>query len=205
MRHPHKKYEGSQDFAVAKARDACVFLLSLPVLLHHVLHFGGDGLMRDVGSRRFVDKTRVDERLIALGERGEGGDQIPIIQHPVGVSRLRQSEAQSHDEVFTLIDELIGELHLKEEICRVDFVRGTRLFMLARLKKIRAVARTVERDLALLSATLRANASVHRRTETLFFSDGTDRTSHGIVSSALCHEEFATLEPRRTRSLTTEG
>ena len=108
MRHPHKKHQRSQDFAVAKTRDACVFLLSFPVLLHHILHFGGDGLVRDIGSRRFVDKTLVDERLIALGERGEGGDQIPIIQHPVGVSRLRQSEAQSHDEVFALIDELIG-------------------------------------------------------------------------------------------------
>src|ERR1700751_5039753 len=47
--------------------------------------------------------------------------------------------------------------------------------MLARLPKVYAIARAIQRDLALLAATLRANASMHRRAEALlfsFFADG---------------------------------
>lgn len=49
--------------------------------------------------------------------------------------------------------------------------------MLARLLQIRTFARTIKRDLALLSTTLRTNAPMHCRTETFFFANLTNRAT----------------------------
>ena len=53
-----------------------------------------------------------------------------------------------------------------------------RLFVLACLVKIGAVARTIERDLALLTAALRADSSVHRRAESLLLTLFANGTTH---------------------------
>ena len=50
-----------------------------------------------------------------------------------------------------------------------------RRFVLTCLLEVDAVGGTVERDLALLTAALRADAPVHRRAEALFFANIADR------------------------------
>jgi len=52
------------------------------------------------------------------------------------------------------------------------------LFVFARLLQIRAIARTIERHLALFAAALRADSSVDSGTKTLLFSEITYRTAH---------------------------
>jgi hypothetical protein len=47
----------------------------------------------------------------------------------------------------------------------------------ARLLQIRTVARAVNRHLALLTAALRADSSMHRRTKPLFFAFFADRAT----------------------------
>ena len=85
---------------------------------------------------------------------------------------------QSHDQVLVLIDELVANLHLKEQSALVKIVQRARLFMLPSLQQIDTIRRTVERHLALLPTTLGADAAMHSRAETLFFSFFTKRTTH---------------------------
>src|SRR5882672_11908625 len=76
--------------------------------------------------------------------------------------------------------------------------------MLPRLLKIRAVAGTIEGDLALLAAALRANAPVDGRTKAFFFAnlaDGAAQTEDS-PSSALCTERLedgSAEQPEATR------
>src|SRR5579864_5078898 len=52
--------------------------------------------------------------------------------------------------------------------------------MLARLLQVDAIAWAVQHDLALLAATLRADASMHRRAEALLFSSFADGAGQEI-------------------------
>ena len=72
--------------------------------------------------------------------------------------------------MFVLVKKLIFDLYLDEQVCRIEIGQATRFFMLAGLQQIHAVTGTIERDLALLSATLRTDAAVNGRAETLFFT-----------------------------------
>jgi len=65
-------------------------------------------------------------------------------------------------------------------------VGGARLFVFPCLAQIRTIAGAVERDLALLTATLRTNASVDGGTEPLFFADFADGAAQNF-SWALNH------------------
>ena len=56
--------------------------------------------------------------------------------------------------------------------------------MLSRLLQIRAVAGTIERYFALLTATLGADAAVHSRTETFFLANLADRAAQVDFSSS---------------------
>src|SRR5579863_6995926 len=56
--------------------------------------------------------------------------------------------------------------------------------MIPRLPQIDTIAGTVQRDLTLLAATLRANSPVHRRTKPLLFSDFTDCTAQEMFSES---------------------
>jgi hypothetical protein len=65
---------------------------------------------------------------------------------------------------------LISDFNFGEKRGLVEFLNRVRLLVLARLLQIDAVARTIERHLALLAATLRADAPVHRRAKALLFA-----------------------------------
>jgi hypothetical protein len=93
--------------------------------------------------------------------------------------------------MFFLVHELIRNLDLQKQSGGVDLVRGARVLVFTGLAKIGAIARTIERDFALLAAALRTNAPVNRRAKTLFFANFTDRASQesnspvGIMALAL--------------------
>src|SRR5436190_3545346 len=80
--------------------------------------------------------------------------------------------------MLVLIEELIANLHLKEQSVLVKLLQQARLFMLSSLQQIDTIRRTVEHDLALLAATLGADAAMNRGAETLFFSFFAKRTTH---------------------------
>jgi hypothetical protein len=79
--------------------------------------------------------------------------------------------------------------------------------MLARLLQVDAIAWAIQRDLTLLAATLRANASMHRRAEALLFSSFADGAGQEISlrlimacekscrSSALGRRQSQSLDP----------
>jgi hypothetical protein len=57
----------------------------------------------------------------------------------------------------------------------------TRFLVFARLLKIDAVTGTVERHLALLAATLRANPAMHGGTEAFLLALFANRTTHSVI------------------------
>jgi hypothetical protein len=77
-----------------------------------------------------------------------------------------------------LVKKLLADFHLREQGCLIQILQGTRSFMQPRLLQVDATAGTIQCHFALLAATLRADPSVHSRTETFFFSLFADRASH---------------------------
>jgi hypothetical protein len=70
-----------------------------------------------------------------------------------------------------------SETNLQEQRRAVEFVRRARLFVFPRLLEIGAVAGAIERHLALLAATLRADAAVDGGTEAFFLANLADRAT----------------------------
>src|SRR5205814_723512 len=108
----------------------------------------------------------------------ERGDKVAIAECTICPRTPGQGETQSHDQMLVLIEELIANLHLKEQSVLVKLLERARLFMLSSLEQIDTIRRTVEHDLALLAATLGADAAMNRGAETLFFSFLAKRTTH---------------------------
>jgi hypothetical protein len=81
--------------------------------------------------------------------------------------------------MLMFIYELIADLYLKEQGGSIQLSHWTRFLVFACLLKVDAVTGTIERHLALLAATLRANPAMHRRTEALFLAFFANRTTHG--------------------------
>src|SRR5271166_4418137 len=79
--------------------------------------------------------------------------------------------------MFLLIHELIGDFDLQKQCALIDLVCGARLLVLARLQKIRAIARAIERHFALLAAALRANAPVNSGAKAFLLADLTNVTT----------------------------
>src|SRR5580704_7953033 len=88
--------------------------------------------------------------------------------------------------MFLLIHELVGNFDLQKQARRVDLVRRTRLFVLAGLHQIRAVAGTIQRDFALLAAALRADAAMNCRTKAFLLTNLADGATQ---SETLCSVE----------------
>jgi len=76
--------------------------------------------------------------------------------------------------VLLLVQKRLADLDVRKERALVKTFDPARLFVLARLLQIDAVARAIERDLALLAAALRTDASVNRGAEALFFAEIAD-------------------------------
>src|SRR5271168_55229 len=79
--------------------------------------------------------------------------------------------------MLPLVSKLLRNLNLQEQRRAVELVRRTRLFVLSCLLQIGAVAGTIERHLALLTATLGADAAVHGGTETFLLASLADRAA----------------------------
>jgi hypothetical protein len=79
--------------------------------------------------------------------------------------------------MLALVSELLRNLNLQKKRGGLELARGMRLLMLSRLLQILAIAGTIERHLALLAATLRANTSMDRGTEAFLFSNSADRAA----------------------------
>ena len=80
--------------------------------------------------------------------------------------------------MFVLVKKLVFDFHLDEQVGRVQVRQAARLFMLARLLQIHAVAGTIERHLALLATALRTDAAVDGRAEALLLTFFANRTAH---------------------------
>src|SRR5205807_2367500 len=88
--------------------------------------------------------------------------------------------------MLAFVGELLRNLNLQEQRCRIDLIRWTRLLVLPRLLQIRAVAGAIQCDLALLATALRADAAVNRRAEAFFLANLADRAAQ-IGDSPLQH------------------
>src|SRR6185437_6467543 len=104
------------------------------------------------------------------------GNEIGIANVAVGASGFSQSVTETDNQVLLLIHEAVPDFHFREEQRRVEFLDWTRLLVLSRLLQIDAVAWAIEGHFALLTAALRTNAAMHRRTEALFLAFFADRT-----------------------------
>jgi hypothetical protein len=99
-------------------------------------------------------QARVHQRFLLLGHRRERGDQISVRDCTIRLRALCQCIAQTHEQVFMLVEKLLADFHLREQHCLVQILQGTRPFMLPRLLEIYTGARTIESHLALLTTTL---------------------------------------------------
>jgi hypothetical protein len=130
----------------------------------------------------------IHHTLVAGGESGERCDQIAVIQDAVGANGLGKREGQTHEQMLALVEELIGNFDLQKQSLGVDVIPRTRLFVLPRLPQIGTITGAIECDFALLTAALRANASVQSRAKTLFFANFADgATQERILLTVLCH------------------
>ena len=84
-----------------------------------------------------------------------------------------------------LVDKLVVDVDVEKQGCPVQIACGTRLFMLASLLQVHAIAGAVEGDFALLATTLRTDSSVDRGAEALFFADFADRATQRDFSELL--------------------
>ncbi len=102
------------------------------------------------------------------------------------------------------INETIANLDLWQQFDVVQLLKRPRLFMLARLQQIRTIAWTIERDFALLAAALRADASMHRGTKTLFLTLFADDAAHEMIVSDIYYVMHTGLEFCARRGLGTD-
>src|ERR1700730_3460602 len=73
--------------------------------------------------------------------------------------------------MLALIQILVRDINLQKQGRGVYFARCARLFMLACLLEVWAIARTVQGYFSLFAAALRANSAMDGRTKALFFTD----------------------------------
>ena len=59
--------------------------------------------MRHIRRRFFVDDAGVHQRLVALGKRTHGRDQIAVHQRTVGTGALGERKAEPQDQFLSLI------------------------------------------------------------------------------------------------------
>ncbi len=103
------------------------------------------------------------------------------MQSAIGARGFGEGEGESEEQVLVLVHELVADFDVEKKSGRVELVGGARLFVLASLKQVGAVAGTIECDLALLAATLRADAGVDGGAESFFFADVADGTGHESI------------------------
>jgi hypothetical protein len=108
-----------------------------------------------------------------------------------------ECKGQSHEQMFFLIEELIGNLDLQKQTSWVNLIRRARFLVRPRLHKIRTIARTIERHFALLAAALRADAPVNSGTEAFLLANFTNGTTQSTaLLFSLWH--FPQLRPARS-------
>jgi hypothetical protein len=85
--------------------------------------------------------------------------------------------------MLPFIEKLLPDFNVRKKRRLIEFVEIPGLLEGPPLLQIRAITGAIERDLALLSAALSTNSSVHRRTEPFLFSKIADRTTHLLIIS----------------------
>src|SRR5260370_6613678 len=110
---------------------------------------------------------------------------------------FRQRISQPHEQVFFFIHDLVGNLDLQKQSRRIDLVRRARLFVLARLDEISAIARTIESHFPLFAATLRANAPVNGGAKAFLLANFTNSATQWVGSPVMHYGTF-------TRASTTD-
>ncbi len=161
---------------------AGVFFFSYTVFLHHEIDFRRGSLLRRAGERLLVVQSGVHQSFLACAQRRESAYQVLVVKAAIRMGGLRKCEGQSHQQVFFFVEKLIGDLDLKKKSGRIDLVGRARFLMLTRLPQIRAVTRAVESYFALLSATLRTDAAMHRRAKALLLAQFTNCTAQSRYS-----------------------
>jgi hypothetical protein len=90
-----------------------------------------------------------------------------------------------------LVHKLVADLDLQKKSGGIEAVVGSGFLVLASLLQVRTVAGAVERNLALFTATLRADAAMHGRTKPLLLSDLANGAGHEASPIPLWHPALA--------------
>src|ERR1700732_1228389 len=115
---------------------------------------------------------------MVCAQGGKGSDQITVMHSTIAPGALGQGEAQTHQQGLVLVQKLVGDLNFEKQRGGIKLAHGTRLLVFPCLLEIWTTAGTVQCDLALFAATLRADAPMHRRAKALFSSHLADGTAH---------------------------
>src|ERR1700674_483480 len=119
---------------------------------------------------------------MVCAQGGKGSDQITVMHRAIAPGALGQGEAQTHEQGLALVQKLVGDLTPETERSGINLAHGTRLLVFPCLLEIWTAAGTVECDLALFAATLRADAPMHRRAKALFSSHLAEGTAQSADS-----------------------
>jgi hypothetical protein len=85
---------------------------------------------------------------------------------------------QARDQRLELVQKLPAHFNFGKQAAGVKFLQWARKFPLSSLQQVGAITGTVQRDLALLAAALRADAAVHGGAETLLFTGLANCAAH---------------------------
>src|SRR5262245_37871562 len=157
-------------------------LFGLLIFPQHFLELRDHRLVDRIRDPLVVVQPGIDQGFITPRQRSEGSSQVGISQRAVSTRDAGKCIAQAHDQLLALIQKLLRNFYFRKQRALVEFSKIARLLMSACLLQINAIRRAVKRDLAMLAAALRANASMHRGTEPLLLALLTDCTAHELWS-----------------------
>ena len=174
MREPQREDERRQNIGILQPRITEVLSLDLAIFLENLSQRSDERLLRRVRRGLLIHQAGGDERLLAAHHVGQRGDQLAVLQVPVGARNLRQGSENPGNQMLVLMEELLADAHGGEHLFRRVLRKFARLLVLTRLLQVGAFWRAFQSNFALLTATLSANAIVQGETKTFFFAQVTD-------------------------------
>src|SRR3981189_299657 len=93
--------------------------------------------------------------------------------------------------MLAFVEKLLADLHFREQGRAIQCASIPGLLVFARLLQVGAIARTIERDLALFATALRTDSSVDGGPKPLLFPEVADRTAHRLIISCRLGDRFS--------------
>jgi hypothetical protein len=136
-------------------------------------------LLNGIGSILLQDEARTGA---GGGSARNFGERLKILLvRPVMMcgSDLRDAIQEPTDQRFVIVEEALSQFDVPEQFFLPQFFERARFLVLPCLLQVCAFAGAVESSFALRPATLRTNAVVQSKAETLFFAGMAERTGQG--------------------------